>query len=109
MAKKQWFRPVVYCNYYSRSATFSRRKPLDDVLGRVQEKYQNFYVLDLMETMCPTGDCKMFDRSGIFLYRDESSHPSVEANILAQGLLLSLAKQVIATSVSAVGSSSIKR
>ncbi len=97
MATKQWFNlsePAV-CNYYTREQTLKRRRPLDDVLIRLERAHPNFYVLDLVPTLCPGTVCKMRLDDGTYLYRDISSHLSVEANNLAQPALLMLVERAL--------------
>ena len=90
MAMRQWFNvgEPQLCTFYTREQTLARRAPLDDVLRQVSEQHPNFTVLDLMPIMCPDKVCGMTNREGAFLYRDEWSHPSVEANMLAQNVFL---------------------
>lgn len=97
MATKQWFNlsePAV-CNYYTREQTLKRRRPLDDALIRLERAHPNFHVLDLMPTLCPGSVCKMRLDDGTYLYRDISSHLSVEANNLAQPALLILVERAL--------------
>lgn len=86
MANRQWFNvgEQQLCSYYTRAATVARRKPLDDALQRVRERNSNFHVLDLMSVMCAGLECTMTNENGVILYRDEWSHPSVEANRVGQ-------------------------
>ena len=91
MAKRQWFNigaPQI-CTFHTRVETLARRKPLDDVLQRVRKRNPNFAVLDLMPIMCAGKMCGMTNKGGSYLYRDEWSHPSVEANHLSRELFLS--------------------
>jgi hypothetical protein len=61
----------------------------------LQRRYPNFFVLDLFNVFCSTDICKFYNEEGIFLYRDESSHPSVEANLLAQPFLIEVVNKAI--------------
>jgi len=96
MAKQQWFHFVepTNCTYYTRTETLARRAPLDDVLSRIRKDHRNFYVLDLMPVLCATNVCKMFNDEGTFLYRDEWSHMSAEANLLARKPFLSVVNDI---------------
>jgi len=42
--------------------------------------------------------CKVYNGQGVFLYRDLSMHPSVEANYLARPIFLDVVKRAMATS-----------
>ena len=100
MAKRQWFNvgEQQLCSYHTKVETLVKRKPLDDVLRRVRMENPNFYILDLMPVMCAGDVCTMTNDDGVFLYRDEWSHPSVEANWLAQESFLSVVNDAVSTS-----------
>lgn len=89
-ATPQWwhFLNEPPCAYYTRKESLKRRSMYHDSLLELQHKFINFAVLDLFDVFCPSEVCKFYNDEGIFLYRDEWSHPSVEASILAQPLLL---------------------
>jgi len=42
--------------------------------------------------------CKVYNGQGVFLYRDLSMHPSVEANYLARPIFLDVVKRAMTTS-----------
>jgi hypothetical protein len=83
------------CTYYTKTESLERRRVYNKLLIELQNKLSNFFVLDLFEVFCPGVMCKFYNEEGIFLYRDEWSHPSVEACILAQPFLLETVKEVI--------------
>ena len=89
-AMPQWwhFQNDPPCKYYTREESLRRRRLFHETLLELQQKFSNFAVLDLFDLFCPGEICRFFDDKGIFLYRDKWSHSSVEANILAQPLLL---------------------
>ncbi len=89
-AMPQWwhFLNKPPCKYYTREESLRRRRLFHETLLELQKKFVNFAVLDLFDVFCPGETCQFYDDKGIFLYRDEWSHSSVEANILAQPLLL---------------------
>jgi hypothetical protein len=98
MAKKQWFNvsePAV-CHYYSKADTLVRRQPLTDTLAGIERTYTNFHVLDLLPVLCPGEVCRMRNDSGTFLYRDISSHLSIDASRLARPILIDLVKRASA-------------
>lgn len=86
------------CTYYSKTESLERRQAYQNVLINVQRNHPNFFVLDLFDVFCPGNTCTFFDEEGTCLYRDEWSHPSVEASVLAQPVFLSTIKR--ATNVS---------
>jgi SGNH domain (fused to AT3 domains) len=45
-------------------------------------------VVDVFDIFCPGEECGFFNKEGVLLYRDEWSHPSVDAAILARESLL---------------------
>lgn len=96
-AMPQWwnfgFEPP--CNYYKREDSLERRRMYHETLLKVQSTFANFAVLDLFDLYCPQGLCKFYNSDGVFLYRDEWSHPSVEANILAKPMLLETVDKLI--------------
>jgi len=83
------------CTYYTKEKTLSRLHLYNKLLVELQREYKNFFVLDLFEVFCSSEICKYFNEEGVFLYRDEYSHPSVEASLLAQPVLLETVKKVI--------------
>jgi peptidoglycan/LPS O-acetylase OafA/YrhL len=99
MAKPQWFAndELSRCRYYSKARSITRIRPLLDVLEDVQRARPNFHILDLFPVMCPGDVCGFYNAQGTFLYRDEFSHPSIEANYLARPALLSVVNQAIAS------------
>ena len=96
-AMPQWwhFSSDPPCIYYTRKESLERRCEYNELLLELQRKRPNFFVLDLFDVFCPGEVCKFYDEEGRFLYRDEWSHPSVEACILAQPALLETVKKVI--------------
>jgi peptidoglycan/LPS O-acetylase OafA/YrhL len=95
MSQWHWAGALSPCHYYSRSASIQRIRPLSDILEDVQRAYPNFHVLDLFPVMCPGNVCRFDDDQGTLLYRDEFSHPSVEANHLARPVLLSVVNSAV--------------
>ncbi|PKA02969.1 hypothetical protein CH375_19815 [Leptospira ellisii] len=61
---------------------------------RLQNRRSNFFVLDLFDVFCPSEVCRFYDDKGVFLYRDEFSHPSVEAGTLSQPKLLETIRSI---------------
>ncbi|MBE9065621.1 acyltransferase [Leptolyngbya cf. ectocarpi LEGE 11479] len=86
LSSAQWFN--LTCNYLSKSASLSRRAPLHNALLDLQERYQNFYVLDIFHDLCPGSVCKYTTDDGVYLFRDKYAHPSVEGSKLASESLL---------------------
>lgn len=96
MAMSQWFElKGPGCKYFTREYTEKRRRALQAVLLDIQAKHRNFYILDLMDVFCPAEICSFNGQNGEFLYRDEWSHPSVEANNLARPLFLSVVRRAV--------------
>lgn len=58
--------------------TLARRKELDIAL-RELEKENKLIAVDLIDIFCPHSKCTYYSQNGMMLYRDEWSHPSVEA------------------------------
>ncbi|BCM93166.1 O-acetyltransferase OatA [Abditibacteriota bacterium] len=83
------------CRYYSRKASLERRRVYYDMLTELHRKYRNFFVLDLFDVFCPGDTCRFYNTEGIYLYRDENSHPSVEASVLARPRLLATIENAI--------------
>ena len=79
VAAKQWFSPFGGpCKLPNRSESLMRRDNLDKVLISLQERGV-LSIVDLFDVFCPDEQCTYNARNGQLLYRDESSHPSVEA------------------------------
>ena len=96
MAAPQWFSlGAQLCNYYTHDYTEKRRSAFLAMLLGIQAKHKNFYILDLLDVMCPGEICTFQGQNGVYLYRDESSHPSVEANRLATPVFLSTVRRAI--------------
>ena len=96
-AMPQWWhiRNGPPCTYYTREESLERRRMYHDSLLELQSKFENFAVLDLFDVFCASEVCRFYNDKGIFLYRDEWSHPSVEATILAQPRLLDTVDKLI--------------
>jgi hypothetical protein len=62
----------------------------------VQAANPNFHVLDLLSVFCPEDVCKFYNNRGVFLYRDEYSHPSIEADYLSRPIFLDVVKKALA-------------
>jgi len=79
-AAKQWFNGFNYkkCSLPNRKASLLRRKPLDNTLSQLEKKGY-IKVIDLFDIFCPYSQCTYNAANGNILYRDEYSHPSVEA------------------------------
>jgi hypothetical protein len=54
------------------------RQDLDDVLMTLQDQGK-IKMIDVFDVFCPDDKCTYTIPSGVVLYRDEYSHPSVEA------------------------------
>ncbi len=100
IAKPQWFNigGNPSCVYYSKSDLIKRIEPLKEVLEDVQSMNSNFHILDLFPVLCSQDVCRYHDSQGVFLYRDEWSHPSVEANLMARPALFSVVNEAISVS-----------
>lgn len=78
-AADQWFTPFgTRCSMPGRTASLVRRKRLDDLLTEL-EAQGRLTVVDLFDIFCPKERCSYNASDGQLLYRDEFSHPSVEA------------------------------
>lgn len=79
-AVSQWYSPFgsKKCEIPDRKTTLDRRKNLDEVLRRVSTTSE-VKVVDLLAVFCPFEKCTYYAKDGSILYRDEWSHPSVEA------------------------------
>lgn len=99
-AMPQWWNVAPPCTYYTRKESLERRRMYHESLLAIQSRFKNFAVLDLFDVFCPHEVCRLYRDKETFLYRDESSHPSVEANILAQPLLLATVDKLTAENTS---------
>jgi peptidoglycan/LPS O-acetylase OafA/YrhL len=78
-AMRQWFHPFGSpCKMPGRTASLQRRKALDEFLHSL-EKEGKITIVDLFDIFCPGRICSYNAVNGDLLYRDEYSHPSVEA------------------------------
>lgn len=78
-ALPQWF--TIFggpCPYYSRESTLARRVPLTKKLTELADRGA-LVVVDVFDIFCPGPKCTYMSGDGQLLYRDEWSHPSVEA------------------------------
>ncbi|TGM82302.1 acyltransferase [Leptospira mtsangambouensis] len=96
LAQKQWWHKFQEppCLYFSKEETLNRRRPFHDKLINLKKEHSNFYVLDLMDVFCPEKECQFVNKKGEFLYRDEYSHPSIEASILAKTSLWQVIQKI---------------
>ena len=78
-AVSQWFAPQGGpCHYYSRQATLERLAPLQQAQRELAQD-SGIILVDLFDFFCPGQICTYGSRDTIVLYRDEWSHPSLEA------------------------------
>jgi peptidoglycan/LPS O-acetylase OafA/YrhL len=97
-AVPQWYNlghPTA-CTLYSRTDTTARRRPLIDVLRKVEREYRNFHVFDPFDIFCPAEICGFFTTDNIPLYRDSWSHPSIEASLLMKPAFVAVVTQALA-------------
>ena len=95
MARKQWLNigePTI-CNYLSRAETLHRRRPLSNLLAKIERTHPNFHVLDLMPVLCPGPICRMQSGDTV-LYRDYWAHLTIEASHGARPLLIELVRKI---------------
>lgn len=62
----------------NREKTILRRINLDEILTNLQSS-ENLLIVDLMDIFCPKAEFSYYGKNNTILYRDEASHPSVEA------------------------------
>lgn len=87
VAVPQWFAPFGSpCRFISREQTLFRRAKLDQTLSSLR-KQGRIAVVDLINVFCPRQICTYDASNGQMLYRDISSHPSVEAVRLSAPLI----------------------
>ncbi|MFS6826610.1 SGNH hydrolase domain-containing protein [Cyanobium sp. ATX-6F1] len=87
IAVRQWFHPFGSpCRIPDRVSTLRMRQDLDDVLMTLKHQGK-IQVIDIFNVFCPEDSCTYTAPSGEVLYRDEYSHPSVEAVRLAAPIL----------------------
>jgi hypothetical protein len=79
-AIKQWYAPFDKdkCPIPDKDISMVRREKLNGTLHRLQAK-NLLTIIDLFEIFCPLKACQYTEPQGKVLYRDEFSHPSVEA------------------------------
>lgn len=79
----QWYMPRgADCQLYTKLETLERRKPLAEMLTQLEED-EAVTIIDLIDLFCDDRMCSYQTNDGTFLYRDQFSHPSVEASRLA--------------------------
>ena len=87
LAVRQWFAPFGGpCRYLSRAATLARQQPLRAALESLRREGA-IELVDLMPVFCAGETCGFEAPNGQLLYRDDSSHPSVEAARLSAPLI----------------------
>ncbi len=90
IAKGQWFRPFGgSCHFISKQQTLQRRAKLHETLTTLRKQKQ-ITVVDLIDVFCPGKMCTYDSSDGQMLYRDSSSHPSVEAARLSAPIIRSV-------------------
>lgn len=78
-AFKQWYAPSGgTCVFEHRKYHFARRQAVSDMLRSLHSRGL-LYRVDLFSVFCPDEICSYSTRKVSALYRDEYSHPSVEA------------------------------
>jgi len=95
MGMRQWFNSIGKgpCTFFGKQETLARRKPLDDVLKKL-EKNRKLVTVDLLPVFCPFTICSYEGLGGTLIYRDASSHPSSEAINNAAPLMRKIFNQV---------------
>jgi hypothetical protein len=79
LAAKQWFNAFTdLCRLPNRSNSLLRREELNTLLVSLEHKGM-IRIVDLFDLFCPGEECTYNAANGQILYRDEWSHPSVEA------------------------------
>lgn len=79
LASPQWYAPSGGpCIYFSSEDTRRAQSDLRAMLGRLEEE-SLVKVVEMESIFCPGEICSFFGNEGIILYRDQFSHPSVEA------------------------------
>jgi peptidoglycan/LPS O-acetylase OafA/YrhL len=77
-AMAQWYRLDSPCRFLSREETLRRRQSLERLLEDLQQRH-GLRLIDLIDDLCPGQICSYEHPTGLMLYRDSFSHPSVEA------------------------------
>ncbi len=85
----QWYSGPGRCKFLSRKETILRRMPLAKTLERVRSAI-GVRIIDLLPIFCPTEVCTYENAQGLILYRDEFSHPSIEAARLSSEIIKSI-------------------
>jgi hypothetical protein len=101
MAKRQWFnlRDRTPCRYYTKQYSVDRLRQLNQAIYSVQQANRNFHTLDLFSFLCPGDVCRFENSDGVMLYRDHSSHLSIEASFLARSMFISTVMRAVESRV----------
>lgn len=87
IAAKQWFHIFGGpCQLPSRRESLLRRDNLNKVLVSLEAEGK-LHIVDIFDVFCPEEQCTYNARNGQILYRDEFSHPSVEAARLSSPII----------------------
>ncbi|WP_108937382.1 acyltransferase family protein [Microcystis sp. 0824] len=87
IAAKQWFHLFGGpCQLPSRRESLLRRDNLNKVLVSLEAEGK-LHIVDIFDVFCPEEQCTYNTRNGQILYRDEFSHPSVEAARLSSPII----------------------
>lgn len=87
MAAKQWFTPFgSHCELPNRKESLLRRDKLNTLLVSLEAE-DKLHIVDTFDVFCPEEKCTYSAKNGQVLYRDEYSHPSVEAARLASSII----------------------
>jgi peptidoglycan/LPS O-acetylase OafA/YrhL len=80
VASRQWFNSIGDgpCVFFSKEQTLKRRAGLDVALMN-SSRDNGIEIVDLMPEFCPAKRCTYNGIGDIVLYRDSSSHPSLDA------------------------------
>jgi peptidoglycan/LPS O-acetylase OafA/YrhL len=87
----QWYAPFgsPRCSITGKSESLKRRYKLNKVLSGLQAN-NTISVVDLFDVFCPKETCTYYGKNNAVMYRDEFSHPSVEAVRLSAPLIKSV-------------------
>jgi hypothetical protein len=87
MAAKQWFTPFgTHCKVPNKIESLKRRENLHNMFASLEAE-RKLQAIDIFDVFCPNDQCTYNAKDGEFLYRDEFSHPSVEAARLSSPII----------------------
>lgn len=96
LARNDWWSFIGQppCSYLKKAKMIEQVAAYNRLLTIQANESNHVHILDLFEVYCPDEVCEFYSNEGVLLYRDEFGHPSDEAAVNAQRMLVGFMEEV---------------